>query len=288
MNIIHKTCTKKNITLGYRIRSRNRHHIVLTMIHGLASNQTRWTEFMENSQLLDYCDLLSVDLRGRDLSPYRGQYCRNTWVEDIETILEKEHYKKTILMGHSMGAQVALEFAFKHPKRIAGLILIDPVFPTALSGKLNLAQRFRAIIWLLIRITWFFNKIGFRRHHIPTRDLYALDISTRALLKSKKELSISDLYANPFDDAKYLPLANYLQDLYEVTRPLPDLQSIDIPTLILLSKGAALINKKENEKAISSLPNEVTTIIDADHWLLTEKPDESRVAIEQWFKRNYC
>ena len=287
MDIIHKTCAKGNTTLGYRVRSRNRHHFVLTMIHGLASNQTRWTEFMQNSQLLNYCDLMSVDLRGRGLSPYRGQYSRSIWVEDVKAILEKEHYEKTVLIGHSMGAQIALEYAFKHPNRTAGLILIDPVFPTALSGNLNLAQRFRTIIWLLIRATWFFNKIGFQRRLIPTRDLYDLDISTRERLNANKALSISDLYANPFDDAKYLPLANYLQDLYEVTRPLPDLRSINTPSLVLLSKGATLINKKENEKAILSLPNEVTTVIDADHWLLTEKPEESRLAIEQWFIKHY-
>ena len=282
MDTEYTTLAADKTPLGYRLLKTN-HTIALTMIHGLASNLTRWTEFINHTQLSNHCDLLRIDLRGRGLTPYRGFYNRQTWLNDIDTLLKKEAYQKTVIMGHSMGAQVALEFAYQQPEKTLGLILIDPVFPQALSGKLAVARKCRAIVWFLIRMIWFFNKIGLKHKNIPTRDLYQLDLTTRELLKNKPELSIADLYANPFDDAKYLPLANYLQDLYEVTRPLPDLHSINVPILVLLSKGAVLMNRQAIKEALLSLKNQTTTLIDADHWLLTEKPEESRLAIEQWF-----
>lgn len=87
---------------------------------------------------------------------------------------------------------------------------------------------------------------------------------------------------NPFEDLKYLPLANFLQDVIEVVRPLGALEKITCPVLVLLSKGATMSDVDKNSRIIHQMPNSQIEYIEADHWLLTEKPDEARQAIEGW------
>jgi len=273
--------------LGYRISRKQHQSIALTMLHGLASNMTRWTEFCRDTSLIGKYDLLRLDLRGRGLSPYRGLYTRDTWVNDVATVLNHEGYDETVMMGHSLGAQVAIEYAVRHPNHCKALILIDPIVPNALVGGLKWAKMTRGGIWILIRLLQLGNKIGLRRRHILNRDLYTLDQQTRQRLAQETSLSIADLYSNPFEDIHYLPLANYLQDIYEVTRPLPSLVSLHIPVLLLISKGAALLKRCPFQLWISTIPNVETVVIDADHWPLTEKPNETRHEIEAWLRSNF-
>ena len=188
-------------------------------------------------------------------------------------------------MGHSLGAEVALDFAVAWPQMARGLILIDPVFPEALRGRLKVAKR---LVWLnrwLIGLLRLANRLGLRRSAFPYRDLRALDERTRAVLAADPHADIAKLYTKPSADLRYMPLANYLQDLYEVVRPLPPLESITQPVLVLLSAGASTSSADVNRRMISRLANCETVEINADHWLLTERPVDARRAIEAWCGR---
>jgi pimeloyl-ACP methyl ester carboxylesterase len=46
---------------------------------------------------------------------------------DIEAVVDTLGIEKFVLVGHSMGGGVALEFAGAHPNRVAGLLLLDPI-----------------------------------------------------------------------------------------------------------------------------------------------------------------
>jgi len=266
--------------------SNTSHSIVL--LHGLASNASRWHEFMQDTTLSARFDLLAMDLRGHGRSLVFDAYTRQDWIEDVRALLA-EAQKPSILIGHSMGAQIALDYAAQNAVHdtslLEGLILIDPIFPKALHGVLKRVARWRPLImaacWLL-RAGY---AIGLHRRHYPQRDMHQLDQQTREFLASNPDKRIADLYMDPLADLPYIPLANYLQDLYEVTRPLLSLEKIRVPVLVLLSAGASTSSAEINQNLLSALGNLEICIIDADHWLLTEKPQEAREAIERWCER---
>lgn len=273
------------VRLGYRIARGGGERPLLVMIHGLASNLTRWSEFVSETGLSDSWDLLRLDLRGHGASMYRGHFRREDWCADLAAILDAEGYGRAVVMGHSLGAEVAMDFARAHPQRLAGLILIDPVFPPALRGVLALARRLHWLAWTAVRLCWALNALGLRRRSFPYRDLRALDEQTRRALAAATPADgtdIAKLYMNPGDDLRYLPLANYLQDIYEVVRPVPDPAGLAGPTLVLLSAGASISDPAVNRDWIARFPSARTVIIDADHWLLTERPVQARLAIEAW------
>ncbi len=274
--------TADGATIGYRLTREQQLKPLLTLIHGLASNCTRYSEFVEYTHLKEHWDLLCMDLRGHGESMYRGSYSRATWIDDLNLIMQTEHYQQTVLMGHSLGAQVAITYASLFPERCRGLILIDPVFPENLHGLLSKAKRYRYLLSVIRIILRVLNRLGIKRWSIPKRDLRALDEKTRATLKEQPELTIADLYTNPLADFKFIPLANYLQDVNEVIQPLPMLENINVPVLVLLSGGATISSFDKTKEIIDRFPDARIEVVDADHWLLTEKPEETRRIIEKW------
>lgn len=274
--------------LGYRVsRAEQAGACAIVLIHGLASNLTRWSEFTQYTSLKSEWNLLRIDLRGHGTSAYRGKYDRIIWCEDLRSVIEQENFSRVVIIGHSLGAQVAIRFAHLFPDKTLGLILIDPIFPNALRGSLGIAKKLRPLLWFLIRLVWLFNKLGWKRNNIPPRDLYELDKKTRHTLATDPHANIAKLYMSPWEDFKHIPTANYLQDLYEVTKPVTKQSNIQIPVLALLSAGASVTHRALIQKAIAEFPNHKTIIFDADHWLLTEKPKEARECIEQWCRETF-
>lgn len=274
--------TDDGARLSYHLSRRGENRVVALMLHGLASNSSRWREFTEHVAPRGDWDLLRLDLRGHHRSTFRGRLGHDVWSRDLAALLQHHGYHRAILIGHSLGARLALHFAHACPQSTAGLVLIEPVFPDCLRGKLATVPKFRSLMWLIIRLLWFLNRLGLHRRRYRDLDLQQLDRETRARLRDEPETTISQLYARPHRDIRNLPLANYLQDLDAVTQPLPPLSSIRTPALVLLSKGVGLSNLRENRDRIARLPRAETVVIDADHWLLTERPHEARRAIEQW------
>jgi pimeloyl-ACP methyl ester carboxylesterase len=70
--------------------------------------------------------LIALDLRGRGLSqkPPEG-YCVEQHCRDIGAVIENLGIERPVLMGHSLGALIALVFAALRPELSAGLVLMD-------------------------------------------------------------------------------------------------------------------------------------------------------------------
>ena len=267
--------------LGYKLIEHDKNKPVIVFIHGLGSNHTRWSEFIANTSLVKQFNLLRVDLMGHGLSLQRRRVTRKEWCEDIAAILKHEGSSKAFIIGHSLGAQVAIEFAYHHPDLCNGVVMIDPAFPQLLSGVLGWARRLKWLIWCLMWLGFGLNKLGLRRHRFELRNLRQLDEQTRIKLANKQ--SIAKLYMNPFSDLRYIPVANYLQDFFELVQPLSRLEDVSAKVMAIVSTGAEISDRKETAQQMQRFPQAEIQSIKADHWPLTENPEQTRVIIEQWF-----
>jgi len=268
-------------SIAYYENPSPRTRAVVACLHGLASNASRWYEYLRDSRLRDSCRLLAMDLRGHGRSMTYRRYSRSDWCADLDLMLA-QYPEPAFLIGHSMGAQIALDYAASKSHALAGMILIDPIFPQALTGRLRKVARYRLVIILLTALLRLAGRVGLGKRAYPYRDLHQLDLDTRAILAANPDKGIADLYMDPFADLEYLPLLNYLQDLYEVTRPLPSLSNTHAPVLVLLSAGASTSHTETNRRILSTLPECEIREIDADHWLLTERPQQARDVMDEW------
>jgi pimeloyl-ACP methyl ester carboxylesterase len=93
-------------------------------IHGLTANHTCWASVAE--VLSPAHHLIAYDLRGRGESdkPDKG-YSLAIHDDDLEGLLDHFGLKKAVLIGHSLGAHIAVRFAVTRPQRVAKLVLVD-------------------------------------------------------------------------------------------------------------------------------------------------------------------
>jgi pimeloyl-ACP methyl ester carboxylesterase len=256
---------------------------LLVLIHGLASNMTRWSEFIEQTTLAQTWDLMRLDLRGHAGSLWRGRIGMEIWCDDLAAILDTEGYKRAVVGGHCLGANLAVHFAQRHAQRTQGLVLIEPMPPEAQAGIMRRMQRFAPLLRLAAGTVLVMNRLGIRRPRLEQLDLKELDAKTRVSMAAQGNPdSMSRHYASPLLDLRSMPSAVYLQDLVQVGRQLPPFAAIRAPVLVLTASGTGFTDPALVEQMLAAVPHLTLKRLDALHWIPTEQPQAMRLAIEQW------
>ena len=275
--------TRDGAEISYRVARGETPRRVMVLIHGMASNMTRWSEFVEQTSLRDSWDLLRLDLRGNGQSIHRERITMEAWCEDLAAILDREGYARAVLVGHCLGANMAVRFAARYPVRTAGLALIEPLFPQSFAGALKKVQSVKKLLPPVIFLIHLLNRLGLYRRHFPLLDLQKLDLETRAFMSSAgTPEALVKRYASLGFDLRFMPTAAYAQSLRELLRPLPLLENVTMPVLLLFSTGKVFSDPDRARRLCEYLENRETVALDSHHWIPTEKPDEMRAAIERW------
>ena len=99
----------------------------LVLLHGLASQAHIWDLLAPH--LIDSFRVVALDQRGHGLSdkPDSG-YDFAAIIADLDAVLDALAIERAVLIGHSWGGNVALQYAVEHPARVSGLVLIDGGF----------------------------------------------------------------------------------------------------------------------------------------------------------------
>ena len=94
----------------------------LLFIHGSGGNHSIWSH--QYGRLHKKYNIIAVNLPGHGPSGGSGEhtierYC--LWIKDIVDVL---HLNKVVLVGHSLGAAIALQSAINYPEKIEGIVCI--------------------------------------------------------------------------------------------------------------------------------------------------------------------
>lgn len=123
----------------------------IIFVHGYAGCAETW-EYQINHFYSEY-RVIIPDLRGHGQSdaPYT-QYTMPELVQDIQTIVETLNVpEKFILVGHSFGGSVCVEYANAHPERLEKLVLIATAgefpLPRIANWALRIPTAFYRLFW---------------------------------------------------------------------------------------------------------------------------------------------
>ena len=99
----------------------------LLMIHGLGENLLTWQKILNRLPQESYRFLL-VDLpgHGQSTAERMGKYSHRHLAQQLIEFLDTLSIKKVIIIGHSLGGNLALRMALLHPERVQALFLISP------------------------------------------------------------------------------------------------------------------------------------------------------------------
>jgi len=101
------------------------------LLHGMAASSCDWAALMPALASLGY-RALAVDLLGHGDSPkpedpraYTLKNCYQSLEAWVANLALQPPY---ILVGHSLGGYLCLEFALRHTQQVAALALVDPLY----------------------------------------------------------------------------------------------------------------------------------------------------------------
>ncbi len=96
------------------------------LVHGIGGDVDGW-QFVRDILLQEGFSVVALDVRGHGYSshPRRAKhYKMELLLEDVVHVIDAENLDTVILVGHSGGAVIALNFALEYPERLSDLILL--------------------------------------------------------------------------------------------------------------------------------------------------------------------
>jgi pimeloyl-ACP methyl ester carboxylesterase len=97
----------------------------LVLIHGLGGSTVVWSELVP--LLADEWRIIAVDLRGcggtQELAP--AELSLDRWARDLASVLDAANGSDAVLVGHSLGVNIALAYARMRPDAVRGLVLLN-------------------------------------------------------------------------------------------------------------------------------------------------------------------
>ena len=95
----------------------------LIILHGLFGFSDNWQS--HGKRLAEYFRVVLVDLRNHGHSGWSDDFSYEIMAEDVLELYEDLGLEDTILVGHSMGGKVAMQFALKHEDLLDKLVIVD-------------------------------------------------------------------------------------------------------------------------------------------------------------------
>lgn len=125
------------------------------LIHGWSSSSFTWAPLLPSLRRRYRC--LAIDLPGFGSSPAPTETPTIAGYADLANkIIEKFSEQPMLVLGHSMGGQIAATLSLRHPLAIERMVLLNPALSGRLSTRVNmllaphvLAERFPFMEWLI-------------------------------------------------------------------------------------------------------------------------------------------
>jgi haloalkane dehalogenase len=258
----------------------------VVFLHGNATHSYYWRNAIRYLAGRHRC--IAADLPGMGESdPFSpsgpGSYRFEELMTQVDVFLQLMGLDdQTILVGHEFGALLTAHYAHRHPGRIAGLVLIDPIiqavdprgWPGELRSLVDAMRGERGEELVLVR------------HAVVEQYLPMLVQRRLSPFEMKR-------YRKPYDRGaeSARPLLTFIRALPFVDEPGPLLSRVDetrrwlsesdLPKLVVGGDPGHLVTAS-NLAAYSRWPATETIAVPGLHFLLEDSPQPITSAIQQW------
>lgn len=212
----------------------------------------RWAEAGYEIHLLDQ--------RNHGRSFHSDEFSYKVMAEDVKKYCEEKDLKEVVLLGHSMGGKVAMQFAVTYPEMVSKLIVAD-------IGPKAYPPHHQDILKALSQLD--FSKIKSRGEAEDILSEYIKDEGTKLFL-------LKNLYRkNKNELALRINLPVLSEKIEEVGAALPENAVFKGDTLFLGGEKSSYIEPMDELLIKNHFPKaRIVKISKAGHWLHSENPYE--------------
>jgi pimeloyl-ACP methyl ester carboxylesterase len=202
--------------------------------------------------------VLRYDERGCGLSdPAVGELSVDTWVADLEAVVDAAGLERFDLLGVSQGAAIAVAYGARHPQRVASLVLYGGY---ARGRRLRGQQEQEDALVAAIRAGWTTDDPAFR--HVFSM-LFLPHASPEQMAWYDELLRAS----TTVDSAVALFKARGEVDVVESAG------AVEAPTLVMHARGDHVVPVQEGRLLAKLIPNARLVLLDSEnHILLADEP----------------
>ena len=234
----------------------------LVLIPGITSPAITWGFVSE--RLAEFAHVFSLDNRGRGLSSTGPDlsYVLEDYANDTIGAIQALGLERPTVVGHSMGARIAIKLAALASDKIAKLVLADPpvtgpgrrAYPTPLKWYLDgIDEASRGGGFETARKVlpnWTDEQLSLRAEWLPTCDKIAIEQSHRSF---------------------------HEEDVHIL------LPQVRVPTLLIYAEKGGTVNDEDAAEIVSALPDASATRIDgASHMIPWDDLDSFVSAIRDF------
>jgi pimeloyl-ACP methyl ester carboxylesterase/DNA-binding winged helix-turn-helix (wHTH) protein len=206
--------------------------------------------------------ILRYDGRGNGLSTWEVEDISfESWVRDLEVVVDAAGLDKFALFGHSQGGAIAIAYAVRHPERVSHLILCGAYSRGAYHRGHPDAVEVRCALETLVRLNW--GKTNPSFFQVVT-NLYIPEKATdedQCWFKDLQQISVS-----PENLVKTMRACDDIN-----VRPL--LPKISVPTIVFHSDRDRIAPSEEGRILAAEIPGaQFVPLPSANHILLSDEP----------------
>lgn len=111
----------------------------LFILHGLLSQGRNWRSFALNDEIGKRRNSHLLDIRNHGESDHHESMLYAEQAGDVLRYADKKGIEKLTIMGHNVGAKIAMAFACKYPERVDAVISLDTA-PRSNANNLKAAE----------------------------------------------------------------------------------------------------------------------------------------------------
>src|SRR5262245_9147163 len=94
----------------------------VVILHGLLGSADNWRS--SSLRLGAHYQVCALDLRTYARAPHSDMLDYDVMAADVQEVTEQQALRRIILLGHSVGGQVAMQFAAEYPQQVVRLIVV--------------------------------------------------------------------------------------------------------------------------------------------------------------------
>jgi len=231
----------------------------LVILHGLFGMSDNWVGLAK--KFAETHHVVVPDLRNHGRSPHSPEFSLELMIEDLDELFQKLNIKNPILLGHSMGGRLAMNYCLESPEKVSKLIVADM---SLRKGKLR--PEHKAILGALSLV------------NLSNKKSYAeIERALSRFVKNKRRLQfvLKNIIKTDKGFVWKLNPGALVKNIGNVMPELVSENRYTSPTLFIRGGASDFVLEKDEAAIYEHFPNaRIATMEGASHWLHADNPEE--------------
>ena len=241
----------------------------IILLHGIFGSSDNW--LTQARMLSAHYHTFALDLRNHGQSPHDGQFDYPAMTADLLEFIETHHIHDPILIGHSMGGKVVMNFAVAYPEKLSKLVVVDIAPRPYNMENYVILDGLKSIP---------IEKVSTRNEADETLARFVEEPDVRLFL-------LKNLQRKPEGGFKWkLNLAAVAANIGKIGLDLQFEGTFTKPTLFVRGSSSIYVREQDITRIHQVFPSADIETLNTGHWVPAEKPKEFVEVVENWLATN--